>query len=64
MPDAVIDQSTELRDTIAKAVCTFGAADGEVCAALCVWCLGNADDLIKVFHRFYERPESKAEVKL
>jgi hypothetical protein len=63
MPDAVIDQSTELRDTIAQTVCSFGAADGDACETLCVWCLANADTLMEVFHRFCERSELEAKVK-
>lgn len=63
MPDAVIDQSTELRDTLAHAVCSLGAADGDACKTLCVWCLANADTLMEVFHRFCERSKLEAEVK-
>lgn len=63
MPDAIIDPNAELRDTLARAVCSFGSPAGDACELPCVWCLANADTILEVFHRFYGGGELEAELK-
>ena len=63
MPDTLIDPNGELRDTLARTVCSFGSPEGEACKLPCVWCAEQADELIKVFHRFCGGVELEAEVK-
>jgi hypothetical protein len=54
MPKPRIDASAELRDTLARTVCSFGTDPSEPCAAICVWCLENADTLIEVIQKYEE----------
>ena len=64
MADAIIDPNAELRDTLVRTVCSFGATEAAACEAPCIWCVANAEIILEVFHRFCGDAKLKAEVEL
>ena len=52
MPKPRIDADTELRDTISRAVCSFGGSASDACEQVCIWCRENADVLIEIFRKY------------